>query len=175
MAESCLYELQPAQLYDPVTGAFSVTGAMVFSDHTAATLLANNKVLLTGGESDSGRSNLAELYDPSAGTFSSTGDMASKRAFQSATLLSNGMVLIAGGETDSCTGGICMFAGTVASAELYDPVAGEFVSTQSMTTPREGHTATLLPDGKVLITGGLYYGGIAVFYGSLSSAELYSP
>jgi hypothetical protein len=60
-----------------------------------------------------------------------------------------------------------------ASAELYDPVNGTFAPTGSMTTPRDGHTATLLPDGKVLIAGGgprINGGGY-----SLSSAELYDP
>jgi hypothetical protein len=168
--------VQPAQLYDPVAGAFNVIGAMIFNAHTTATLLRNDKVLLTGGESDSvGRAALAELYDPSTGTFSSTSNMTSRRAWHSATLLPDGTVLIAGGETDSCTGNFCMFAGTVASVELYDSTTGAFAPAGNMTTPRETHTATLLADGRVLITGGVYYGGIGLFYGSLASAELYSP
>ena len=44
-----------------------------------------------------------------------------------------------------------------------------------MTAPRELHQATLLNDGRVLITGGVSYGGIGIFFGSLSSAELYVP
>jgi Galactose oxidase, central domain len=168
-------EVQPAQLYDPVSGTFSVTGASIYDAHTTATLLKNDKVLLTGGETDFGRSALSELYDPSTETFSSTSDMTSRRVWHSATLLPDGMVLIAGGETDSCTGNSCVFAGTLASAELYDPATGAFAPTGNMTTPRERHTATLLPDGSVLITGGAFYGGIGIFYGSLANAELYSP
>ena len=52
----------PAQLYDPVTGAFSVTGAMR-DEHSAAVLLMNGTVLFAGGET-SGRLATAELYDP---------------------------------------------------------------------------------------------------------------
>jgi hypothetical protein len=165
---------QPAQLYDPVTGAFSRTGAMIDPDHSTATLLTNGTVLFTGGESI-GRSSSAELYDPATGTFKSTHNMGSRRVWQTATLLPGGTVLVAGGETDACTGNFCMFAGSVASAELYNPSTGTFAATADMTAAREVHQATLLNDGRVLVTGGVYYGGIGSFFGSLSSAELYVP
>ncbi len=162
-----------AQLYNPVTGAFSLTGAMS-PCLSAATLLANGKVLFAGGECI-GRDNSAELYDPTTGAFGLTGNMAWRRVWHTLTLLPNGMVLTAAGETDSCTDNFCVFAGSVASAELYDPSTGAFAATGDMTRPREVHTATLLNDGKVLITGGVYYGGIGSFFGSLASAELYNP
>jgi len=85
------------------------------------------------------------------------------------------MVLAAGGETDSCSGFSCIFAGSLATAELYDPSAGAFVATGSMTTARETHTATVLKNGAVLIAGGVSYGGIGIFNGSFASAEVYSP
>jgi hypothetical protein len=166
---------QPAQLYDPLAGTFSRTGAMIEPDHTTTTLLMDGTVLFTGGESDFGRSSSAELYDPVSGTFNSTHNMGSRRVFHTATLLPNGTVLVAGGETDACSGNGCFFAGSVASAELYDPSAGTFAPTGDMTEPRELQQATLLNDGRVLITGGEHYGGIGIFFGSLSSAELYVP
>jgi hypothetical protein len=58
----------------------------------------------------------------------------------------------------------------VASAELYDPDTGTFSRTGSMTTGRDGHTATLLSDGRVLLAGG--FGGHDI---ELVSAELYDP
>ena len=72
-------------------------------------------------------------------------------------LLPNGKVLVAGGED----------FGFIASAELYDPGAGTFTATGSMTEARAYPTATLLSDGTVLIAGGENYSS------ALASAELY--
>src|ERR1041384_3038440 len=55
------------------------------------------------------------------------------------------------------------------STELYDSRAGTFERGGDMTAPRRSHTATLLPDGRVLIAGGFGAGG------ALASAELYDP
>jgi hypothetical protein len=164
-----------AQVYNPVTGTFNPTGATSYC-LSAAALLTNGKVLFAGGECDEeGRSSIAELYDPATGTFAATGDMAWRRVWHTLTLLPDGTVLAAGGETESCAGNFCMFAGSVASAELYDPSTGVFALTGGMTAPREVHTATLLKDGRVLIAGGLSYGGIGIFFGASASADLYTP
>jgi hypothetical protein len=168
---------QPAQLYDPVAGTFSRTGAMIEPDHTTATLLTDGTVLLSGGDGDFFISLTAELYDPVTGTFKFTHNMGARRAWHTATLLPDGTVLVAGGESQTCSGNACLFAGSLASAELYDPSTGTFVPTGGMTEFREYHQATLLNDGRVLMTGGLRYAGIGsgTFLGSLSSAELYVP
>jgi WD40 repeat protein len=89
--------LATAELYDPTSGKWSPTGSMGFnrSDFTA-TLLANGRVLVAGGGSNS-----AELYDPATGKFSPTGHMVMPREMQSAALLPDGRVLIAGGNDDT--------------------------------------------------------------------------
>jgi hypothetical protein len=163
----------PAQLYDPRSDSFS-PGGMMISDQQGAVALTNGKVLFAGGV-EIGRSSRTELYDPVTHTFASTGNMASPRDWHTLTWLPNGMVLAAGGETDGCTGNSCTFAGSVASAELYDPSTGAFFATGSMAAIRSSHTATLLRDGRVLVAGGVAYGGIGMFYGSLASAEVYTP
>ena len=59
-----------------------------------------------------------------------------------------------------------------ATAELYDPATGSWTTTGRLATKRYLHTATLLPDGKVLVTGGA---DSANPNHSLTSAELYDP
>jgi hypothetical protein len=93
----------------------------------------------------------SELYHPWKGGFAVSGSLGASRWHgQSATVLLDGTVLVAGGSSD---------AGTLASAELYAQglaqKGGAFTATSSMGTSRSGHTATLLLDGSVLITGGV--------------------
>lgn len=155
--------LNSAEIYDPATGTFTLTGSMstTRTQHTA-TLLDNGKVLITGGSAP-GQLASAELYDPGTGTFTTTGSMTIARYMNTATLLTNGKVLVVGGQACSSPG--C----GLASAELYDPASGVFIPTGSMTTVRQGHTATLLANGNVLIAGGDNEGPY------LASAELYDP
>src|SRR5437870_12052849 len=92
--------------------------------------------------------------------------MTTGHALHTATLLPDGSVLMAG---TYLFGG-----GTLASAELYDPVLGMFRPTSDMTTARSLHTATLLNNGRVLIAGGDASGGVSGGV-SISLAELYTP
>jgi hypothetical protein len=159
--------LASAELYDPKTGTFSPTGSMATSreDHTA-TLLPDGRVLIAGGNDVGDHAvGSAELYNPKSGTFSPTGSMRTARGFHTATLLSDGRVLIVGGNAGSWS-----FTGAIrASAEIYDPKAGTFSPTGSMSVGRAWHTATLLSDGRVLVAGGEYNGQ------DLASAEIYDP
>jgi Kelch motif protein/galactose oxidase-like protein len=162
--------LDVAALYDPGTGAFSPTGSMATAreGHTA-TLLANGRVLIAGGADRVDHAVAsAELYDPTTGTFSPTGSMTTARAFQTATRLSDGRVLMTGGDPSPW-----LAPGPyIASAEIYDPATGTFSPTGPMAEGREWHVATLLSDGRVLITGGVTNASPAP---SLASAEIYDP
>src|SRR5262249_7951618 len=129
----------------------------------------------------------ADLYDPAAGTFSATSNLTTPRSDQTATLLPNGNVLITGGDVLNPALGsfsICepFVRCTNAGAEVYDPSSGTFSWIGNMTGRREGHTATLLNDGRVLITGGVAYTNRFAAPPpanpppvTLSSAELYAP
>jgi hypothetical protein len=160
-----------AQLYDPATGTFSLTGAYGFRGGTA-TLLTNGKVLFAGGATDGAVFPDAKLYDSTTGNFTRTGDMTNARDNYAAALLPADGVLITGGRITSDGLGN-------SSAEIYDLSSGTFRSIANMTVRRGYHVATLLKDGRVLITGGLNVnappGGGGAQPTTLASAEIYTP
>jgi hypothetical protein len=160
-----------AELYDPASGTWTPTGSLTNgrSQHTAI-LLPNGKVLVAGGISGFFDVPSAELYDPASGTWTPTGSLNQARRSHTATLLPDGKVLVAGGFFDMP--GTILGGNAISSAELYDPASGTWTMTGSLATPRFQHTATLLPNGKVLVAGG---GGNPYGVGVLESTELYDP
>lgn len=97
-------------------------------------------------------------------TWSPAASLHVTRQRHSATLLSDGRVLVAGGAYDFWGESVR------ATCEIYDPTTDTWDTAANMTTPRSSHTATLLPDGKVFVTGGYPGTGYA-----LSSCEIYDP
>ena len=168
-AGSCTY-LSSAELYNPSSGSVTNTGSLATPRTAAAVLLGNGKVLVAGGLSCDSSGNCAslssaEIYDPGAGTFSLAGNMTAARDSHTMTLLSNGQVLIAGGET--CTSASSCTA--LSSAELYDPIAGTFTATGSLSAARFNAAAVALSSGQVLIAGGFDGANYP------ASAELFNP
>ena len=157
--------LASVELYDPATGFAATTPSMNSARSLAtATLLPNGKVLIAGGSFLSS----TELYNPVTNTFAAVGStpvMNGARSFATATLLPNGKVLIAGGAANTSQ------TGALATTELYDPVANTFATTPPvMNAARYLATASLLPNGQVLIAGGTRDGNTG-----LSTTELYDP
>jgi len=202
-----------AELFDPVTGSWTVTGNMGSPRYGhAATLLLDGKVLVMGGSDHGGAGCCAlasaELYDPASRTWTATGDMATEHGHNAATLLPDGRVLVdgalhelyhpgtrswtaagtAGGsccEVTSLSDGRVLVFGAELQAEpdpsrtavaLYDPRSDAWVPAGRLGTQRWDYTATLLPDGRVLVAGG--WSGLTATDtdpGTLASAELYDP
>ena len=166
--------LATAELYDPASGTFSATGSMSQARGFAnAVLLADGRVLVSGGFGSSPTLNTAEVYDPATGSFTPTGNLNNGRSHHTGTLLPDGTVLIAGGRAINGPSSVVL-----ASAETFDPAAnsgaGAFTSIGSMNSPRDKHTATLLPNGTVLLTGG-FVSFPAIVTASTSSAEIFDP
>ena len=149
------------ELYDPPTGTWIPGGTLNVPRWLhAAVRLGDGRLLVAGGGA---YTPTAELYDPATNRWTPTGSMSVDRYDFTATLLRDGRVLVVGGYSLSSAGR------STALSELYDPASGRWTSTGSLRTARRNHTATLLPDGTVLVAGGFNSDGW------LRSAELYDP
>ena len=162
-----------AEIYDPATGKFTPARPLVDRSGPAVALLQDGRVLVAGGADVRSSSEdcvaSAELYDPTSGKFTMTGSMRAAREAATATVLSDGRVLVAGG--GPCGDPQSGTATTYATAEIYDPRTGTFSPAGDMSVEREEDTATLLPDGRVLVAGGFSYLS-GQYY---SSAEIFDP
>lgn len=123
------------------------------SSHTA-TLLPNGQVLVAGGFSAGAAVVSTELYDPMTNAWTAGPAMTTARFHHTATLLKNGLVLLCGGQNVTDLN----VAVVTASCELYipgvPPAIGSISAAPSLATARTLHSATLLPNGRVFITGG---------------------
>ena len=191
--------LASAELYDPTTGTWSLTGSMnVARENHSASFLPNGKILVAGGDDNAVfPANIAlasaELYDPATGKCSLTGSLHVARFNHPAVRLNNGEILVSGGDDsggDCCSLSShaqhasseyarplspCFCPHATASAELYDQATGKWTVTGNLNIARDLHKETLLPNGKVLVSGGLQcdpMGGDCTTY---ASAELYDP
>ena len=157
--------LDTTQLYDPASETWSQTGKLnIPRDFHTATLLNDGKVLVAGGESTPSDPNGTEVWDPATGVWSLVGALINGRKFHTATLLPSGKVLVAGGYLAN---GVEIVYN---ECEIFDPATGVWSQTADLGTGRYHFTATLLPDGKVLASG-----GNGVNLTNLGSAELYDP
>jgi hypothetical protein len=165
-----------AELYDPGTGLWTLTGSMNVprSAHMATLItggpLSGMLIVAAGSSEGGGGSNnlvSAELYDPSTGLWTYTGSMAVARYFDdpSPTALPDGSILIMGGTT-------CCPYHWLNEADLYDSVSQTWTPTSSKTTPANGRSV-LLPDGKVLVAGGVQ--GTQPTAQNVAAAELFDP
>jgi hypothetical protein len=174
--------LDTAEIFDPETGMFTeVPGVMQHGrwQHTA-TLLDSGVVLIAGGSNNTGILQSAEIFDPAmnsgAGGFrvlNAPGGLRQGRSQHTATVITvgehAGKVLLAGGWQGPFT--------ELVSLELFDPGSETFAAMGTgegyveMRIPRARHTATVLPDGRILFAGGQWTYGV----GLATHAEIFTP
>lgn len=153
------------ELYDAERASWTATSGMIKArwGHTA-TLLPDGRVLVAGSYVSGGDPLAsAELYDPTYGRWTATGSMTTGRGGHTATLLPDGRVLVVGGGAEDT---LLEGGPRSSTAEMYDPDTGGWTAIRNMTEARIGHSATLLPDGSLLVVGGS---------GNFLETELYDP
>ncbi|MEO5922745.1 MAG: kelch repeat-containing protein [Bryobacteraceae bacterium] len=134
-------DLATAELYDTLTGVWSLTGSPKRQgNYSQLTLLPNGRVLAYRQDKS------AEVYDPATGVWTLTGELSTARAASSVSVLPNGKVLVAGGYDQNDK--------TLITAELYDPANGLWSPAPNMPAHRWGQYAVLLPSGLLLLASG---------------------
>ena len=153
------------EIYNPQTQSFTAAGNMTQarSTHTA-TKLNDGRVLIVGGYPVYGpgvASATAEIYDPGTGTCSAVAAPSMGRTLHTATLLADGRVLVIGGgakfDFSDVVGSLATVVGTT---EIYDPVANTWSAGPNTPGPLLAHQASLLGDGRVLVSSGVEVGNI---------------
>ncbi len=157
-----------AEVYDPATDRWSAAPVPELGfgwgfqlSAVRAALLWDGRVLVTEGWTRDGGTQMppgnigsAQIYDPIARTW--TARTIHSYGGHQAVMLGSGHVLVTSRD----------------GADLYDPVSGRWSYTGPMTARRNGSAASLLPDGRVLVTGG---GATFPDSADLSSTEIYDP
>ncbi len=175
--------LDSAEIYSPMTRTFSATGSMSEKRYShTATLLDDGWVFVAGGANQETCASLAsmERFNLDHDGFDTSVPMLSPRAWHTATRLQDGRLLLAGGsQVDACNDTSLT---VISAADIYDPEFQTYtVPGKQLATPRSLHTATLLPDGRVLLVGGYTASGIdpnsgsAYYTNSTNSAEVFDP
>jgi hypothetical protein len=164
------------EIFNPATGTFSAGPSMSEPKVAhASVVLSDGKVLISGGYSFTlvfgipvpNISSNAQVFDPTPGTFGGKIGMKAGRLAHTATLLASGSVLLAGGAGGSNP----LDPQAIASAELFN--GSSFALTGSMSGARAVHTATLMPNGKVLAAGGA--SGSITAPVALGTSEVFDP
>ena len=167
---SDLTESARAEIYDPSTDTWTPTEDMTAErGEPKAVLLSDGRVLVTGDKSRDFRAvtGKAETYDPDTGAWSSIEDMSKTSTGHTLTLLPDGRVLAAGGVHPTNR-----HYGAYSMTEIFDPTSNSWSPGPELFEPRIHHSATLMPDGRVLLVGGFVPEGEGY---SLTSMEFVTP
>lgn len=138
------------EIFDPVDGRFQPGPVLpVAAEGIAAVSLADGSVLVTGGQTDPGRAtSTAVVIGRDGAQLRPVGPMGQARFKHTMVALSSGRVLVIGGTSDDRE--------RLATTEIYDPGTHRFTPGPTMSGGRYklSGSATLLPDGRVLVAGG---------------------
>jgi hypothetical protein len=167
-----------AELFDPATRAFTAIGNMIAPrEDSTATLLKDGRVLIVGGTFRNSQSQSfivisSEIFNPTTSTFTLGADLSRARVLHSAVALPDGRVLILGGYGVTDDG---MNAVLLKEVEMLDPASGAFSTVGRLNEGHVSPSATLLPDGRVVVAGGLILTADAQAFTPSNTVELFDP
>ena len=154
--------LRGALLYDPRTDSWMFTGERAgIGDFPKAVTLEDGGILVTATATyKQGEPAWSQLYEPASDSWEKDdawGSLITRvlnrpRTNHGATVLPDGRVLVSGGDD--------FFDGDVpedrrGTSEIFDPETSEWTRGPDLQELRSHHTATLLPDGRIFLTGGI--------------------
>lgn len=168
------------ELYNPNTDTWNFVSSMTTprSSHTT-TLLTDGRVLVTGGYGGTGFALAScEIYNPSTDTWTSAASMHIPRYRHQAILLNDDSLLIIGGRQGNLDGrGSMDIWSPVAICEIYCISTNTWTQAAPMHEKRVEFGAALLPDGRVLVAGGINAKSVIDNWAQPSTAtcEIYDP
>jgi Galactose oxidase, central domain/Kelch motif len=148
--------LNSTEIFDPATRLWSKTGNLITARGRAEMVrLSDGRLLVTGGlaKDINGLHALitVEIYDMKSGKWTEAASMGHARYGHTADMLPGGLVIVIGGlekaEMNSDE--------FLKSVEIYDPEGNTWTEIASLTVPRAFHSTNLLPDGHILVMGGM--------------------
>ncbi len=156
------------EVFDPGTETWTAAAAVLglARARLTATVLTDGRVLLAGGETASTTDvglDVWEIWDPGTDSLAASGTLAERRTRHRAVRLGDGTVLLVGGSRTDSSGAPNY---SRATTEVFDPSVPGSSAGPAMAVSRAGHEATLLSDGRVLVTGG---------HGTSVLAEVFDP
>ncbi|HEX4666403.1 MAG TPA: kelch repeat-containing protein [Chthoniobacterales bacterium] len=160
VSQCCFNPTDTCEIYDPASNSWTPTGSLsVARESHSAVLLADGRVLVTGGQTLGDSPQTVEIYDPATGRWTLQ-DPIPVLPGGNLVLLADGRVLAPGGVGKQA-----------AKCEVYNPETGRWPATGSLNIPRSGFQATRLNDGRVLAVGGVS----PTMPGFIRQCELYDP
>lgn len=156
--------LRTVLLFDTVAGTWVSGSPLLAGTDNVAVLAVGGRVHTIGGEARTAQ----QIYDAAAGVWSA-GPPSPRIRFASAAAVLNGRLhLIGGWNYDNAV------SASVASHDVYDPLAGTWTAAAPLATARNAAAAAVL-DGRIVVVGGRAPGIRASDQTSLATCEVYDP
>ncbi len=164
-----------AEIYQSTTNAWVPAASMPAGQEravAAAVQLQDGTVMVCGGTNQNGILDTVLIFNPAANAWTTLAEaMPSPLQSHTATMLTDGRVLVAGGDDGF---------GETASSFIYDPSkpdGSRWSTASALNNARFGHDATLLPNGTVMISGGVAQAGLGggATANALQTIEFFHP